>query len=284
MNHVNKDYRMAFKEWLVNKTDEFRPNNQAYIVAGTLILWVAWLFFNGGSTNDMFVPRTNGPAKIIMNTVIGGSCGGIVAVFVKPHVLGTYSFINRYDTVALCSGILVGLVSITGCCDRIEPWAALIVGGIGGLFYILGCYILDKIHVDDPVEAVQVHMFGGIWGTIAVGLFDNEKGLFYGASGSGTFFGYQLLAIVCVMSWVSFTSGTIFFTLKRLGLFRVDKAIELIGLDIAEMGGLSEEVYEKIRKEFGNGVTPMQTPLMTMQRGLNNTQSITNTPLQTAKK
>ena len=80
--------------------------------------------------------------------------GGIVAVFVKPHVLGTYSFVNRYDTVALCSGILVGLVSITGCCDRIEPWAALIVGGIGALFYILGCKILDVLHIDDPVEAV----------------------------------------------------------------------------------------------------------------------------------
>jgi ammonium transporter, Amt family len=204
----------------------------------------------------MFVPRTNGPAKIIMNTVIGGSFGGIVAVFVKPHVLGTYSFINRYDTVALCSGILVGLVSITGCCDRVECWAALVIGGIGGLFYILGCYILEKIQVDDPVEAVQVHMFGGIWGTMAVGLFDNEKGLLYGGDGSGTFFGYQLLAIVCVMSWVGLTSGTIFLTLKRLGLFRVDKAIELIGLDIAEMGGLSEDVYEKIRKEFGNGISP----------------------------
>jgi len=229
-------------------------------VAGTLILWVAWLFFNGGSTNDMFVPRTNGPAKIIMNTVIAGSSGGIVAVFLKPHVLGTYSFINRYDTVALCSGILVGLVSITGCCDRVECWAAFIIGGIGGLFYILGCYVLESLHVDDPVEAVQVHMFGGIWGTLAVGLFDNEKGLFYNGEGSGTFFGYQLLAIVCVMGWVGLTSGTIFLTLKRLGLFRVDKAIELIGLDIAEMGGLSEDVYEKIRKEFGNGISPPQSP------------------------
>lgn len=154
MNHVNKDYHMAFKEWLVNQTDEFRPHNQAYIVAGTLILWVAWLFFNGGSTNDMFVMRKNGPAKIIMNSVIGGSSGGVVAVFVKPHVLGTYSFVNRYDTVALCSGILVGLVSVTGCCDVIEPWCAFIVGAIGALFYVLGCKILDMVHVDDPVEAV----------------------------------------------------------------------------------------------------------------------------------
>lgn len=102
----------------------------------------------------MFVPRTNGPAKIIMNSVIGGSSGGIFAVFIKPRVLGTYSFVNRYDTVALCSGILVGLVSITGCCDRVEPWAAFIIGAIGALFYIIGCKLLDIFHIDDPVEAV----------------------------------------------------------------------------------------------------------------------------------
>ena len=197
----------------------------------------------------MFTPRTNGPAKIIMNSVIGGSMGGIVAVFVKPRVLGTYSFVNRYDTVALCSGILVGLVAITGCCDRVEPWAAMIIGGIGALFYIAGCKILDKLHVDDPVEAVQVHMFGGIWGTLATGLFDNTTGLFYGQAGSGKYCGYQCLGIVCVMAWVGIMSSLIFYTLKRLGLFRVDKAIELIGLDIAEMGGLSEEIYEKVRAQ-----------------------------------
>ena len=198
----------------------------------------------------MFVPRTNGPAKIIMNSVIGASSGGIIACFLKPRFLGTYSFVNRYDTVALCSGILVGLVSITGCCDRIEPWAAMIVGGIGALFYIAGCKILDVLNVDDPVEAVQVHMFGGIWGTLASGFFDNTQGIFYGHPGSGRYFGFQVLGIVCVMAWVGLMSSIIFYTLNRLGLFRVDKAIELIGLDIAEMGGLSEDVYERIRKDF----------------------------------
>ena len=102
----------------------------------------------------MFVPRSNAPAKIIMNSIIGGSSGGIVSVFLKPRIIGSYSFVNRYDTVAFCSGILVGLVSITGCCDRIEAWAALIIGSVGALFYILGCKILDWLHIDDPVEAV----------------------------------------------------------------------------------------------------------------------------------
>ena len=89
-------------------------------------------------------------------------------------------------------------------------------------------------------------MFGGIWGTIATGLFDNSRGLFYGHGGS--YFGFQIAAIVAVFAWTAATSSTFFYILKRLNLFRIDKAIEIIGLDMAEMGGVGEEVYEKIRQ------------------------------------
>ena len=100
-------------------------------------------------------------------------------------------------------------------------------------------------------------MFGGIWGTLATGLFDNTTGLLYGFANGPKYFGYQVLGIVCVMAWVGGMSSIIFYTLKRLKLFRVDSAIELIGLDIAEMGGLSEEVYEKVRQNFtSNQLSP----------------------------
>jgi ammonium transporter, Amt family len=201
------------------------------------------------------VPRANGPAKIIMNTVISGSTGVVVAVFVKARVLGTYSFVNRYDCGALCNGALIGLVSITGCCDRVEPWAAFCIGAIGALFYVAGCKILDMLHVDDPVEAAPVHFFGGVWGTIATGFFDNQNGLFYDSPNKGTYFGYQILGIVCVVAWVGTTSSLFFYVMKRLGLLRIDKAIEIIGLDIAEMGGVGEDVYEKMRREFGGSIS-----------------------------
>ena len=100
-------------------------------------------------------------------------------------------------------------------------------------------------------------MFGGIWGTIATGLFDNINGLFYGQPGSGAYFGYQCLGIVSVIAWVAFMSSLIFYIIKRFGLLRVDKAIELIGLDIAEMGGLSEDIYEKIRKDYAASLSPL---------------------------
>lgn len=97
-------------------------------MTGGLILWLAWLFFNGGSTYDfyedpsntaMFVPRANGPAKVMMNTFISATISGIVVVYVKPHVMGTYSHVSRYDVGACTNGILVGLVGVTGCCDVI---------------------------------------------------------------------------------------------------------------------------------------------------------------------
>jgi Amt family ammonium transporter len=108
-----------------------------------------------------------------MNTIISGCFGGVLAVFIKPHLVGTYSFVNRYDVVALCGGFLAGLVAVTGCCDHIEPWGAVIIGCVGALAYILGCKILDKLHIDDPVETAPIYLFGGLWGTIATGIFDN---------------------------------------------------------------------------------------------------------------
>ena len=86
-------------------------------MTGALILTVGWLFFCGGKTLGLFVPRANAPAKIIMNTIIAGCFGGVLAVFVKPHVVGTYSFVSRYDCVALCGGFLSGLVAVSGTCD-----------------------------------------------------------------------------------------------------------------------------------------------------------------------
>jgi Amt family ammonium transporter len=103
-------------------------------------------------------------------------------------VLKTYSFVNRFDCTTLCNGILCGLVSITGCCDEVETWAAFIIGIVGALAYITGCVVMEKCHVDDAVEAFPIHLFGGMWGTIATGLFSNRAGLFYGYG--GTFFGY----------------------------------------------------------------------------------------------
>jgi Amt family ammonium transporter len=159
-------------------------------VTGALIITVGWLYFNGGKTLNLFVPRANAPAKILMNTIISGCVSGVFAVYLKPHFLGTYSHVTRYDCVALCGGFITGLVSVSGCVDHIEAWGAFAIGLVASIVYIAGCKLLDKLHIDDPVEGAPIYLFGGIWGTIATGFFDNKKGLFYAAPNCGQFFGY----------------------------------------------------------------------------------------------
>jgi ammonia channel protein AmtB len=82
------------------------------------MLWVSWLFFNSGSSQTMFVERKNGPAKIVMNTIISGAVGGIIAQFFKPRLINSNDY---YDITGLCNGILSGLVSITAVCHDVDP-------------------------------------------------------------------------------------------------------------------------------------------------------------------
>jgi ammonium transporter, Amt family len=116
LKHVKGDYKEAFKEWVSIQQPEFKAHNPALIVTGTLLLWVCWLFFNGGSA-AMFATRRNGPAKVVMINVVSASAGGLFAVFFKPRITGTYSFVSQYDAGTICNGIIVGLVSCTASCD-----------------------------------------------------------------------------------------------------------------------------------------------------------------------
>ncbi len=174
ISKVNTEYHEAFKEWLTNhSTNEFRPYNQTYIVTGCLIVAIGWLFLAGGSCNSLFDERANIAPKVIMNTLISGCTACVLAVFIKPQVLGTYSFVNRYDCVASCGGFLAGLVGVTGCANYLEPYGALVIGITSSLVYIGGCKLLDFLHIDDPIEACPVNLFCGIWGSIVTAFFHN---------------------------------------------------------------------------------------------------------------
>jgi Amt family ammonium transporter len=102
----------------------------------------------------------------------------------------SFSVSSKYDVGTMANGILVGLVSVTGSCDNIDNWAACVIGIIGGVAYCFFCKLLEKLEIDDPIEASCVHFAGGSWGVVATGFFDRDLGLFYGHDGCGTFFGY----------------------------------------------------------------------------------------------
>ena len=179
-------------EWWVNELQQdenFDYNSFPFVVFGTFMLFVCWLFFNASSSLTMFSKEAN-CSKIMMNTIIAGSSGGLVSAFLKPLIMGTYSKSHRYDVMALTNGLISGLVSITGVCDRCEPWSAFFIGLIASIVYSLACKLWEKFGVDDPVEASQIHGACGMWGLMAVGLFDNKKGLLSDSADSGSYLGW----------------------------------------------------------------------------------------------
>jgi Amt family ammonium transporter len=155
-----------FSKWFLERAndEEMKPSNMTLVVLGTFFLWVSWIFFNGGSTTDMFLERMHNSPKCIQNTILGAGPAGIVATFLKPRWIDND---ETWDVTSLCNGILSGLISVTAICDDCDPHFCILIGATGGFIYVLGCKIIFKLKIDDPIEACVVHGFGGMWGIIA---------------------------------------------------------------------------------------------------------------------
>ena len=212
----------------------------------------------------MYITEKNGPAKIIMNTILAGTAGGISGGILRPILMKTYTKMSRYDISAICNGLLSGLVAITGSVDNVQPWQAVVIGLSGGIVYSLACKLSDCLQVDDPLEASAVHGFAGIWGVIAVGIFDNSRGLISSADdGKLGFFGVQILGAFVIIAWVAFVSGTYFFVMKCNcccgNILRVNLLDEVIGLDIAEMGTIMD-IRDLVKENEPNDAESPQSP------------------------
>lgn len=153
---------------------------------------------------------------------------------------------RSYDLSDVLNGLLAGLVSITAGCGLIEPWAAVLIGAIGSIVYLLSGDLLVKFCIDDAVEAIPVHFGPGIWGVISVGLFASPRrlkeiyghadhpGWFYSLTHGGsdaTLLGANLVGLLFIMGWVMATMFPFFLVLNYLGWFRTDSLEEIIGLD-----------------------------------------------------
>jgi len=132
------------------------------------------------------------------------------------------------------NGCLAGLVAITAPCASVAPWAAIVIGLIGGVIVVMGTLLLDRIRIDDPVGAVPVHGLNGVWGTLAVGLFATDNGLL--TTGNATQLGIQALGTFSVVAFVVVVMGVVFLAIKGTVGLRVSREEELRGLDIGEHG------------------------------------------------
>jgi Amt family ammonium transporter len=141
------------------------------------------------------------------------------------------------------NGALAGLVSITAPVGTVEPWAAVVIGFIGGVIVVFAVLGFDKIRIDDPVGAIAVHGVCGIWGTLSIGIFGRYDDAFLGAEEVGLIYGggieqlvVQALMVLIVIAWVGITSFLVFKAIDMTIGLRVDEEEESMGLDIAEHG------------------------------------------------
>ena len=197
---------------------------------GVFILWFCWFGFNGGSTVSMTGDDTMISAGLIcFNTNLAAALATVAALIVSWVRYG------KPDVSLTFNGALAGLVAITAGCDVVDPFGAAVIGIVAGVLCIFSVEFFDKIaKIDDPVGAVSVHCVNGCWGTLAVGLFATEGGLFYG--GGLAKLGIQLLGVVSVAAWVLITMYIIFSIIKKTIGLRVSEKEELDGLDIHEHG------------------------------------------------
>jgi len=199
---------------------------------GVFILWFGWFGFNPGST--LSVGDGSLIARVAINTNLAAASGGIAAMITVWRLFG------KPDLSMAMNGALAGLVAITAPCAFVDPWAAIVIGAVGGVIVVLGVLLLDRLQIDDPVGAVPVHGFNGVWGTLSIGIFGQQSlgvardGLFYG--GSPMQLGIQILGVGAAVIFILVTMGGLFKLIdKTIGL-RVTPEEEYKGLDIGEHG------------------------------------------------
>lgn len=227
------------KDGKVTDVHAFPGHNIPIGALGVFILWLGWYGFNGAAATSVaqlgsiFVATTIAPAVATVTCMIF-----------------TWIKYGKPDVSMCLNASLAGLVAITAPCDVADALGASIIGIVAGLLVVFGVWLLDyKLHVDDPVGAVAVHCFNGIWGTIAVGLFANPAvpgysiankageqfaGLFYG--GGFECLGLQLLGMISTIAWTVVTITILFTVIKKIFGLRVTAEEEIVGLDKLEHG------------------------------------------------
>jgi ammonium transporter, Amt family len=207
---------------------------------GVFILWFGWYGFNPGSTLALSGGFAAIAAKVAVNTTLAAGAGAVATVFLSKMRTG------YYDVGLVLNGTLAGLVAITAPCATVEPWAAVLIGMIASPVMMIAVETLDKLKIDDPVGAVAVHGFGGLWGVLSVGLFSSQTGIgnayaptdSYGLFLGGGFgqLGIQALGAFAIIGWTVATSAVLFLALKFTIGLRVSPEEEEKGLDFFEHG------------------------------------------------
>ena len=196
---------------------------------GGVILWFGWYGFNPGSTLSAL--DDGGIGRVATNTTLAAAAGGLSAMFF------VYPRLKKWDMGITINGFLGGLVAITCPCYWVNPTGAIIIGAIAGIVVVLGIDFLERVRIDDPIGAVAVHGFAGIWGTFSLGLFATGEFGVPGPTGAdtstvvtGLFWGggihqlwAQFIGSVTVTGITLVVAFALMYAVKATGTLRVSR-------------------------------------------------------------
>jgi Amt family ammonium transporter len=205
------------------KANLIPPSNLPLATLGTFVLWLGWFGFNGGSQLAMATREdVDAISAVFANTNIAAAAGVITAVII------TQILYKKIDLTMVLNGALAGLVSITAGPDYPSMGLAIVIGMVGAGLAVLAIPMFDKARIDDPVGALSVHLVAGIWGTLAVGIFNPEVS-----------FMTQLGGVGMIGSFVFFSSFVVWYIIKLVMGLRVSLEDETQGIDISEFGQMA---------------------------------------------
>ena len=218
------------------RKDPMRPHSLPLVMLGAGLLWFGWFGFNAGSALG-----ANGVAGLaLINTQVAAAAAIIGWLLVEKIRNG------HATSLGAASGAVAGLVAITPACAFVAPWAAVVIGLIAGAICALAVGLKYKFGFDDSLDVVGVHLVGGIWGSLAIGLFGASAvnsvgldGLFYG--GGTELLGKQALGVALVAGYSFIATLIIGFAIEKTIGFRISKDAEIEGIDLKEH---AESAYE----------------------------------------
>ncbi|MEE9388149.1 MAG: ammonium transporter [Paracoccaceae bacterium] len=202
------------------KTVPIPGSNLTLATLGTFILWMGWFGFNGGSQLYMDTAANVADISRILVNTNTAAAGGAIAALILTQLL-----YKKPDLTMVLNGALAGLVSITA--EPLTPslGAATLIGAVGGVLVVFAIPLLDRFKIDDVVGAIPVHLFAGIWGTLAVVITNPDASLIV-----------QVKSIVVVGVFVVLASTAVWLLLKAIVGLRVSEEAEINGLDMSELG------------------------------------------------
>lgn len=225
------------------RKDPMRPHSLPLVMLGAALLWFGWFGFNAGSALG-----ANGVAGLaFLNTQVATG-GAVIGWLLIEKVRNGHA-----TSLGAASGAVAGLVAITPACAFVAPWAAVVIGLISGALCALAVSLKYRFGFDDSLDVVGVHLVGGVWGSLAIGLFGASavnsvglNGFFYG--GGFDLLGKQALGVGLVAIYSFLATLIIGYAIEKTIGFRIDKDSEVAGIDLKEH---AESAYEYVSSSRG---------------------------------